>query len=50
MRAATLVGEFGHMHNGQKVDEDTSMAEAVSRGVGYIGWSYSGKAGPSSST
>jgi mannan endo-1,4-beta-mannosidase len=40
-----IVGEFGHMHNGQNVDEDTIMAEAQARGVGYIGWSYSGNSG-----
>jgi mannan endo-1,4-beta-mannosidase len=40
-----IVGEFGPMHNGQNVDEDTIMAEAVERGIGYIGWSYSGNSG-----
>jgi mannan endo-1,4-beta-mannosidase len=45
MNLPLVVGEFGHMHNGQNVDEDTIMAEAVSRGIGYIGWSYSGNSG-----
>jgi mannan endo-1,4-beta-mannosidase len=45
MNLPLIVGEFGHMHNGQDVDEDTIMAEAVSRGIGYIGWSYSGNSG-----
>jgi mannan endo-1,4-beta-mannosidase len=45
MNLPLIVGEFGHMHNGQNVDEDTIMAEAVTRGIGYIGWSYSGNSG-----
>jgi mannan endo-1,4-beta-mannosidase len=40
-----VVGEFGHFHNGQNVDEDTIMAEAQARGIGYIGWSWSGNSG-----
>jgi mannan endo-1,4-beta-mannosidase len=45
MNLPLIVGEFGHMHNGQDVDENTIMAEAVTRGIGYIGWSYSGNSG-----
>lgn len=37
-----IVGEFGNAHNGQNVDEDTIMAEAQARGIGYLAWSYSG--------
>ena len=37
-----IVGEFGNMHNGQNVDEDTIMAEAQARGIGWLAWSYSG--------
>jgi mannan endo-1,4-beta-mannosidase len=40
-----MVGEFGHMHNGQNVDEDTIMAEAQARGVGWVAWSWSGNSG-----
>lgn len=38
-----LVGEFAADHGaGNNVDEDTIMAQAASRGVGYLGWSWSG--------
>ena len=37
-----IVGEFGNAHNGQDVDEDTIMAEAQARGIGWLAWSYSG--------
>jgi mannan endo-1,4-beta-mannosidase len=37
-----IVGEFGNAHNGQNVDEDTIMAEAQARGIGWLAWSYSG--------
>ncbi|HZM80725.1 MAG TPA: cellulase family glycosylhydrolase [Candidatus Limnocylindrales bacterium] len=37
-----IVGEFGFGHNGQNVDEDTIMAEAQARGIGWLAWSYSG--------
>jgi mannan endo-1,4-beta-mannosidase len=40
-----IVGEFGNMHNGQNVDEDTIMAQAQQRGIGYLAWSYSGNSG-----
>jgi mannan endo-1,4-beta-mannosidase len=40
-----IVGEFGHMHNGQNVDEDTIMAQAQQRGIGWLAWSYSGNGG-----
>ncbi|MFC6085228.1 cellulase family glycosylhydrolase [Sphaerisporangium aureirubrum] len=37
-----VVGEFGHNHSDGNPDEDTIMAQAQSRGLGYIGWSWSG--------
>ncbi|MEV0645777.1 cellulase family glycosylhydrolase [Phytomonospora sp. NPDC050363] len=41
-----IVGEFGHEHQGQNVDEDTIMAEAQARGIGWMAWSYSGNSEP----
>ncbi|WP_336207414.1 cellulase family glycosylhydrolase [Nonomuraea sp. LPB2021202275-12-8] len=40
-----VVGEFGHDHSDGNPDEDTIMAQAVSRGIGYLGWSWSGNGG-----
>ena len=40
-----VVGEFGHNHSDGDPDEDTIMAQAQSRGIGYIGWSWSGNSG-----
>ncbi len=40
-----VVGEFGPDHNGQPVDEASIMAQAQQRGLGYIGWSWSGNGG-----
>ncbi|WP_245848192.1 cellulase family glycosylhydrolase [Lentzea kentuckyensis] len=37
-----VVGEFGHNHSDGNPDEDTIMAQAQARGLGYIGWSWSG--------
>jgi len=37
-----VVGEFGGDHNGQPVDEASIMAQAQQRGLGYLGWSWSG--------
>ena len=37
-----IVGEFGF----QDVDEDTIMAEAQTRGIGWLAWSYSGNTDP----
>ncbi len=37
-----VIGEFGADHQGQPVDEGTIMAQAQQRGLGYIGWSWSG--------
>ncbi|SEG98313.1 mannan endo-1,4-beta-mannosidase [Nonomuraea solani] len=40
-----IVGEFGFNHSDGDPDEDTIMAQAVSRGLGYLGWSWSGNGG-----
>lgn len=40
-----VVGEFGHNHSDGNPDEDTIMAQAVQRGIGYLGWSWSGNGG-----
>ncbi len=40
-----IIGEFGHNHSDGNPDEDTIMAQAVARGVGYLGWSWSGNGG-----
>jgi mannan endo-1,4-beta-mannosidase len=38
-----IVGEFAADHGSSgNVDEATIMAQAASRGVGYLGWSWSG--------
>ncbi len=41
-----VIGEFGHDHSdGDPPDEATIMREAVERGIGYYGWSWSGNSG-----
>jgi mannan endo-1,4-beta-mannosidase len=40
-----VVGEFGNMHSDGDPDENTIMAQAQSRGLGYLGWSWSGNSG-----
>ncbi len=37
-----VIGEFGNVFPGGDPDEDTMMAQAQARGLGYIGWSWSG--------
>jgi mannan endo-1,4-beta-mannosidase len=37
-----IIGEFAFDHSDGNVDEDTIMSTAVSQGVGYYGWSWSG--------
>ncbi|NGY64693.1 cellulase family glycosylhydrolase [Lentzea sp. NEAU-D13] len=37
-----VVGEFGLNHSDGDPDENTIMAQAQARGLGYIGWSWSG--------
>ena len=40
-----IVGEFGHLHSDGDPDEDAILAEAEARGIGYLGWSWSGNSG-----
>jgi mannan endo-1,4-beta-mannosidase len=40
-----VVGEFGWKHTDGVVDDDTIINEAQSRGIGYLGWSWSGNSG-----
>lgn len=40
-----VIGEFGIDHSDGNPDEDTIMREAVERGIGYYGWSWSGNSG-----
>ncbi|NJQ00176.1 glycoside hydrolase family 5 protein [Streptomyces zingiberis] len=40
-----VVGEFGHNHSDGNPDEDTIFAETQARGIGYLGWSWSGNSG-----
>ncbi|HEX6344182.1 cellulase family glycosylhydrolase [Umezawaea sp.] len=40
-----LVGEFGHNHSDGDPDEDTIFSYTQSRGIGYLGWSWSGNGG-----
>jgi mannan endo-1,4-beta-mannosidase len=40
-----VVGEFGFNHSDGNPDEDAIMATAQSRGIGYLGWSWSGNGG-----
>ncbi|MEU9834924.1 cellulase family glycosylhydrolase [Streptosporangium sp. NPDC048047] len=40
-----VIGEFGFNHSDGNPDEDTIMAQAQSRGMGYLGWSWSGNGG-----
>jgi len=46
MNLPLIVGEFGHEHQGQPVDEDSILAEAEARSIGYLGWSWSGNTEP----
>lgn len=40
-----VIGEFGHLHSDGDPDEDTILAQAQARGIGYLGWSWSGNSG-----
>ncbi|HUQ10405.1 MAG TPA: cellulase family glycosylhydrolase [Steroidobacteraceae bacterium] len=40
-----VIGEFGPVNNGQFVDSEDVIAQAQTRGNGYIGWSWSGNGG-----
>ena len=41
-----IIGEFGWQYDSTQVDDATVMAEAQSRGIGYLGWSWSGNTDP----
>ena len=41
-----VIGEFGWRANSNNVDDQTVLAEAVSRGLGYLGWSWAGNNDP----
>jgi mannan endo-1,4-beta-mannosidase len=41
-----VIGEFGWRFNSGEVDHDTLLAEANARGLGYLGWSWSGNTDP----
>jgi len=41
-----VVGEFGWRFASTEVDDQTVMAQAVSRGIGYLGWSWAGNNDP----
>ncbi|MFI6737204.1 cellulase family glycosylhydrolase [Nonomuraea sp. NPDC050451] len=41
-----VVGEFGWRFSSNEVDHETILAEAQSRGLGYLGWSWSGNTDP----
>ncbi|BBH69472.1 hypothetical protein ACTI_61570 [Actinoplanes sp. OR16] len=40
-----VIGEFGYNHSDGDPDEDTIFATAQARGIGYLGWSWSGNGG-----
>jgi mannan endo-1,4-beta-mannosidase len=40
-----VVGEFGHNHSDGDPDENTIFAATQQRGIGYMGWSWSGNSG-----
>src|SRR5690349_4473793 len=41
-----VIGEFGWQFAAGEVDDQTLMAEAVARGLGYLGWSWAGNNDP----
>jgi mannan endo-1,4-beta-mannosidase len=41
-----VIGEFGWQAQPTNVDDQTVMAQAVSRGIGYLGWSWAGNNDP----
>lgn len=42
MGVCVCIGEFGHAHGGEDVDEDTIMSYSDEKGVGYLAWSWKG--------
>ncbi|GGN69122.1 hypothetical protein GCM10010112_34280 [Actinoplanes lobatus] len=41
-----VIGEFGWQFDSGQVDDQTLMAEAQARGIGYLGWSWAGNTDP----
>jgi mannan endo-1,4-beta-mannosidase len=41
-----VIGEFGWRFNAGEVDHETILSESVARGLGYLGWSWSGNNDP----
>ncbi|MGN9844329.1 cellulose binding domain-containing protein [Nonomuraea sp. H19] len=41
-----VIGEFGWRFGANEVDHETLLSEANSRGLGYLGWSWSGNTDP----
>jgi mannan endo-1,4-beta-mannosidase len=41
-----VIGEFGWQFSSSEVDHETILAQAQARGLGYIGWSWSGNTDP----
>jgi len=41
-----VIGEFGWQFGAGEVDDQTLMAEAVARNLGYLGWSWAGNNDP----
>ncbi|WP_227995849.1 cellulase family glycosylhydrolase [Glycomyces albidus] len=46
MNLPLIVGEYADTHQGSTVAWQTIQAEAEARGIGWIGWSYSGNSDP----
>lgn len=46
MNLPLIVGEYAYTHQGENVAWETIQAEAQARGIGWIGWSYSGNSDP----
>ncbi|MCP2322965.1 mannan endo-1,4-beta-mannosidase [Hamadaea flava] len=41
-----VIGEFGWQFSSSEVDHETILAQAQARGLGYLGWSWSGNTDP----
>ncbi|NUR70345.1 MAG: cellulase family glycosylhydrolase [Hamadaea sp.] len=41
-----VIGEFGWQFSSGEVDHETILAQAQARGLGYLGWSWSGNTDP----
>jgi mannan endo-1,4-beta-mannosidase len=41
-----VIGEFGWQFDSGQVDDQTLIAEAQARGIGYLGWSWAGNTDP----